>query len=85
MQLWWLSFCDGKRPVGSQFLGACVVSGCCMVDAVQTAHLNGVNPGGEVMGHPIEPLFASRVQSKWVGVLLSREDCAAMDKELHGG
>lgn len=25
-KVFWLSFCDGKRPKGSQFLGACLIS-----------------------------------------------------------
>ncbi len=49
MKWWWLSFCDGSLPEGTQFLGAAVVDGETFADAIIRAHRLGCNPGGEVM------------------------------------
>ncbi len=81
-QLWWLSFCDGSLPKGSQFLGACIVPGCCLVDAIATAHLNGCNPGGEVLGHSIPGELAPRVKAEHIGVLMNREQAESFDRAL---
>lgn len=51
---WWLSFCDGRRPAGSQFLGVAVVYALGMTHAVRMAHEKGINPGGEVMSYPLD-------------------------------
>ena len=48
--LWWLSFADPYLPLGSQFLGAVIVPGNNLFEAVQTAHKLKLNPGGEVRG-----------------------------------
>ena len=52
---WWLSFVDPKNRDndGSAFLGACVVEGNDLIDAVKMAHKLGVNPGGDVTGLPV--------------------------------
>lgn len=49
---WWLSFADGDRPAGDQFLGVCVVRGRDMREAVSRAWKLGCNPGGQVLGIP---------------------------------
>lgn len=52
-RLWWLSFCDPKRPEGKQFLGVSIVPVSAdghVGDACQAAWAAGCNPGGEVMG-----------------------------------
>jgi hypothetical protein len=46
--LYYLSFCDVKRPEGEQFLGATIVVADNPAAAHLTATLNGVNPGGEI-------------------------------------
>lgn len=48
-QWWYLSFVDGSRPEGQQFLGAAIVRARGMTGAIQEAHRRGCNPGGEVM------------------------------------
>jgi hypothetical protein len=55
MSWWWLSFCDGNKPAGSQFLGVAVVqiADGGMIGAVRRAHQLGINPGGEVMGFEV--------------------------------
>ncbi len=82
LQWWWLSFCDSDRPTGEQFLGACVVDGGTMPDAVRNAHHLGCNPGGEVMGIAIELGTIDRVGEKWRRRLLNRDECEAMDAEV---
>lgn len=63
---YYLSFCDPDAPVGTQFLGACIVFEDSMIEAVQTAHRLGINPGGEVAGmgpfpaHGVNEGFAER-------------------------
>ena len=48
MPLFYLSFCDTERPVGSQFLGATIVEADDECGAVPRATALGTNPGGEV-------------------------------------
>ncbi|HKP06397.1 MAG TPA: hypothetical protein VJU58_04015 [Microbacterium sp.] len=50
---WWLSFADGGRPTGQQFLGVAVVRAAGLGFAVMRAHALGINPGGEVQGMEI--------------------------------
>lgn len=64
MSYWWLSFCDAELPEGSQFLGAVIVDATDIVDGAKKAHALGINPGGEVQGHSIDPscdFIAARV------------------------
>lgn len=51
----WLSFADGERSEGQQFLGACVVEAPSFLLAVFRTYELGINPGGEVMGIEIPP------------------------------
>ena len=44
----YLSFADERG-----FLGACWVVACGVIDACQTAHARGCNPGGSVMCRPL--------------------------------
>ena len=52
-QWWYLSFCDGKRSKGSQFVGACIVRGDTLAEANSRTQLLGINPGGECLGVPL--------------------------------
>ena len=45
---WWLSFADGERPRGQQYLGAVIVEAEGFATAITYAHQRGVNPGGGV-------------------------------------
>jgi hypothetical protein len=78
----WLSFCDASLPKGSQFLGACIVPGDDVVEAVQAAWRLGCNPGGEALGHVIPSDVEPRIADKWKRRLLTRAECEAMDVEL---
>lgn len=82
MSLWWLSFCDPKKPEGSQFLGACVVPAGTFLDAVLHSRAFGCNPGGECQGHPIAENVARHLLPKWRLRLLSLPECEAMDADL---
>jgi hypothetical protein len=82
MQLWWLSFADAILPVGNQFLGAAMVRASNMIEAVQVAHLLGINPGGEVVGVECDPSAAALVPAKYVERLLSRDEIEAFETEM---
>lgn len=75
---WWLSFCEGTKPKGSQFLGACIVPGLTMGLACQEAHRLGCNPGGEVAGFAIPQSRRHLVRDEDIGKLFSREECEAL-------
>lgn len=82
--MWWLSFCDGDRPAGEQFLGATIVPGESMTEAVVNAHIIGCNPGGAVQGVEV-PEHMEAYCKMWIGRLLTKDDCAAFDKNAPGG
>ena len=69
---WWLSFVDPDRAPGTAFLGAAIVPGRGMADAVQAAWEAECNPGGEVQGHPIE--VGLLPSDPWRNRLLSKGD-----------
>lgn len=79
MTLWWLSFADPKLPKGKQFLGACIVSGEDMIDAVAMAHALKINPGGQVKG---VACLTTSIPAKFVNVLMNREMIAELDSEM---
>jgi hypothetical protein len=47
-QWWWLSFAGEKSPLGVIFS-----QGADIKDAIKKTALLGINPGGEVLGHPL--------------------------------
>jgi hypothetical protein len=53
--LWWLSFADGTKPKGAQFLGVVILEAYGFTDAIDRSHAMGLNPGGEVMGDRVDP------------------------------
>lgn len=67
---WYLSFADEK------FKGACIVEATDLIDAVKEAHRLRVNPGGEVLGHPIPE--NAIYDSKYRNRLLSKTDLQEM-------
>lgn len=78
MDLFYLSFSDPDRPKGTQFLGVCVLRGESLLDAANRARDLGANPGGEIMGHAIEPKTAALIEDGWQGRLLTRPEVALM-------
>lgn len=75
---WWLSFCDADRPVGQQFLGACLVQARGVILAAQEAHMRGCNPGGEV--RILEASADFQPKPGWANRLLSRKECEEFDR-----
>lgn len=68
--LLWLSFCDGERPQGTQFLGVAIVEVPYRGDVEETVragitktHRLGINPGGEVLTFEIPPEGEERARS----------------------
>jgi len=53
--LWWLSFADGTKPVGQQFLGVVILEAYGFTDAIARSHAMDLNPGGEVRGFRVDP------------------------------
>lgn len=51
MRRHWLSFVDTKVDVG---MGFAIVTADSFLEAVMLSHLNGWNPGGEVLGMPFD-------------------------------
>lgn len=81
MKLWWLSFCDPDEPIGSQFLGCCIVPGADIVEAASAAWAAGCNPGGECQGNEI-PEDKLHHCEDWIGRLMSRADVDAFDRAI---
>lgn len=88
--LWWLSFCDGSRPEGSQFLGVSIVRGLdphavdervAMASALSESHRQGCNPGGEVQATPLPPVSLELLAAKWLNRLLTKAEAQACDRE----
>jgi hypothetical protein len=89
MKLIWMSFCDGTRPKGEHFLGACIVeiaeTGDPRTDsraAITRAWEMGCNPGGEVMPATLTEAVSLRVGPKWKNRLLTRTECEEFDREM---
>ena len=82
MNLFWLSFADGSKPKGTQFLGACVVEAPSFADAIQVAWAHGCNPGGECLGREIHSLLVPFVGPEWRDRVLTWKDCEALDAHL---
>jgi len=74
VQWWWLSFTDPGRPEGSQFLGVTVVQAPDDTSAVVTAHVLGINPGGEVLTAGPLP---DDIDQTWCNRLLTKEEAEA--------
>jgi hypothetical protein len=79
-QFQWLSFCDGSRPKGSQFLGCAIVPGANIVDAASAAWALECNPGGEVAGHAIPERLIRMTPPSYVGRLLTRTEAEVLDR-----
>jgi hypothetical protein len=79
--LWYLSFADGDKPPGEQWLGAAIVRAPDLASAVSRAWAVGANPGGEVASVsftlPVPPEFLDR--------LLDRQGVEGLDRALRGG
>jgi hypothetical protein len=84
MTHWWLSFCDPNRPEGQRLLGGCIVQADSMAQAMIEAHIQGCNPGGEVVGIPITPQYEHNIAQFGVNVLVPRDVLLKMAAEEFG-
>jgi hypothetical protein len=76
----WLSFCDNERPDGQKFLGCAAVQADSFKDAVLMAHLGGYNPGGEVVGAPIQGDLWTALPDIYKHRLLSKLEAVAINE-----
>lgn len=76
---WWLSFADKRLPGGQQFLGAAMVEGATLEEAIRDAWRLKINPGGEVLGMSLQDIEAPKA---WRGRLLTREQAGEADRCL---
>ena len=67
---WYMSFADEKED---KFNGACVVKARGVLDAIQTAHRLGINPGGQVLAMEV-PADVCPPPPACVGVLMRTEE-----------
>jgi hypothetical protein len=79
---WWLSFADADRPESEQFLGACIVTGDSLSEALQRSYLLECNPGGEVRVIRIAADTAPYIEDKWRRRILTRVECIELDQHL---
>ncbi len=86
MTWWWLSFADGSRPVGKQFLGACIVGPAeSEMGAHMLAGMYGCNPGGEIVIQSIADERIARVVDTDRNVLFTdRSDALALLSRMEG-
>jgi hypothetical protein len=83
---YWLSFADASRPKGEQFLGAAIVGpSLSFIEAIRLAHTLSCNPGGEVQGQVFRGGQIDLIPVSMRGALLTRDDCAEVDRLLREG
>jgi hypothetical protein len=78
MAWFYLSFADNTLPKNQQWLGAVIVQGSDMKDAIENAWILDINPGGEVLGMEIEKLPSKNYLNR----LLDRIALRAMGEEI---
>lgn len=93
---WYLSFVDPDEtaladeeiPGGPGFLGAAIITGDRpFVDAVRTAHMLGLNPGGSVQGLPVPtaavpPRFRNSFIPRGIDMAMFEAEAELYVKEL---
>lgn len=75
---WWLSFADGDRPKGEQFLGVAIVQSFGFGGALAETHRRKCNPGGEVDGSQLPDWVVPPPEYR--NRLLTREEALACDE-----
>lgn len=74
LKLWWLSFADANRPKGRQFLGACVVWGFDLKDAIVRSHMAKCNPGGAIISGELPEESVRRMPKDRIDTLFSKQE-----------
>jgi hypothetical protein len=82
MPWFYLSFADGDRPKGQQWLGACHVEADNFVAAVTRSWEARCNPGGEVRG--LELPVGVAPPEAFCDRLMSRADLEEFDRAIGG-
>jgi hypothetical protein len=72
----WISFAEDG------FRGAIIIHSEDFSTAIVESHAMGINPGGQVMAIPIDPVVSSLIPERWKNRLLSKAECVEFDKEL---
>ena len=84
MTLWWLSFCDGDRPKGQQFLGVSVVDCDNESDplalVVAMSWRRGCNPGGEVAAMRLPSVADGLTPHAYRNRLLSKAEIEELER-----
>lgn len=82
----WLSFAHAGDPEvpgdTDRFLGVVVVEAADFLNAVKITHNLGVNPGGEVVGYPIEEQFLEAIPVEDRNRVLNKSDCDRINEAL---
>lgn len=85
---WYMSFVEpdlvepgDTTPGGSGFLGVTIVYGPSKIDAIDRAWDIGINPGGEVLCHPIDG-EDDQFFAQWANRLLDNAECDALEASL---
>ena len=73
----WLSFADSKG-----FRGVAIVPGDSLITAVMCSHSLRVNPGGQVVGVPIDRDRFIRIPERYRHRLLTRAECETLNREM---
>ena len=81
--LYWLAFRDHRSPAAEPYLGFAIVHAYSFEEARRVASLQGIDPGGSVIGHPItEQLSIKPIPPQYIGRLLSQWDVDRLMREV---
>lgn len=79
---WMMSFADGSKPEGEQFLGAAIVKAASFMHAHWIVNTLRINPGGEILGSEV-PAKCDPPEG-WLGRLVtSRDECKRLEIAWH--
>lgn len=81
----WLSFADGTRPKGEQFLGVAIVQAHNVGHAAMVAHARGCNPGGEVAAMPIPERFGPPPPEWDHKLITDRDEIERLERQWTSG
>lgn len=85
MKLWWLSFCDAKRPEGQQFLGAVIVPARGFREALAVSWILEINPGGECQGFQVNYApGANPIPEYFLERLLNQKEIDKVQRAVEG-
>lgn len=82
MSFFWMSFGDASLPKGSQFLGGLLIEADDFHAALLKSHRLLLNPGGEIKAFEIEVPIPESIEEEYADRLLTREQCADMEKDM---